>query len=53
MNAWRAVRSWLQGEEAEEKSDPVSLGTRRAIVTFLLIMGMAVLLVAAISKILH
>ncbi len=53
MNAWRTVRSWLQGEEVEEKSDPVSLGTRRAVVTFLLIMGMAVLIVAAISKVLH
>ncbi len=53
MERWRKVLPWMEKGTQEQKSDPVSLGTRRAIVTFLLIMGMAILLVAAISRVLH
>ncbi len=53
MNAWRSVRSWIQRSEPAQEAGPVSLGTRRAVVTFLVIMGMAALLVAAISKVLR
>lgn len=53
MEPRRRVLSWMKRLNPAQNSDPVSLGTRRAILTFLLIMGMAVLLVAAISKALH
>lgn len=53
MEWWKRILLSLKREDPEQKSGSVSLGTRRAIVTFLLIMGTAVLLVAAISKLLH
>ncbi len=53
MERWRKALSWREKGTEEQKSDPVSLGTRRAVVTFLLIMAMAILLVAAISRVLH
>jgi hypothetical protein len=39
----RRTEPWL-----EEHSGPVSLGTKRAIATFILIMGMGVLLLAIV-----
>jgi len=53
MDRWKSILMSLKTVNPEQKPGRVTLGTRRAIVTFLLIMGTAVLLVAAISKILH
>jgi hypothetical protein len=53
MEMWKTILLSLHLKNPKQTSDLVSLGTRRAVVTFILIMGTAVLLVVGISKVLR
>lgn len=53
MESPRKLQAWIRGWMQDQKTGTVSLVTRRAVVTFLLMMAMALFLVAAISRMLH
>jgi hypothetical protein len=53
MERWKTIFLPSRKGPPEQKSGPISLGSWRAVATFLLIMGTAALLVLGISRLLR